>query len=75
MAKSNVIELPVITRLDIPPERILKRAKKADLREVVVVGVDNDGEFYFASSVADGGSVLWLFEKAKKELLEVFDDD
>lgn len=67
----NVVEWQGITTLDIPPTRILAKAAGAKLKECVVVGFDGDGELYFASSVADGGSVLWMFEIAKKRLLEV----
>ena len=66
---TNVINLPVVTTLDIPPERILDAARDADLRSVVVVGFTKDGAMYFAGSMADGGEVLWLFEKAKLHLL------
>lgn len=72
--KDNITILPVITRLDIPCERVLNGALKANLKEAVVVGFDSDGEFYFASSQADGGDILWLFELAKKKLLEVGDE-
>ena len=68
----NVIPLGNITRLDVPVERILEAAKTyVDGGGVVVLGWDKFGELYFASSVADGGEVLWLMEKAKKALLEV----
>lgn len=38
---------------------------------VILIGWDGDDDFRFASSYADGGTVLWLLEKAKKKLLEV----
>jgi len=38
---------------------------------VVIMGWDKDGEEYFASSYADGGTVLWLAERMKKLLMEV----
>lgn len=69
----NVIELQVVGKLDIPPTKILARAAAAKLRNVIVVGVDSDGEFYFASSKADGGDVIWWLEMAKKKLLEIAD--
>lgn len=40
------------------------------LKGVVVIGFDNDGEFYGASSIADGGSVMWLMEVCKRKMLE-----
>lgn len=68
---SNVVDLDNVTRLDLPPDRILKKAGEADLEVAIVIGVDRDGDFWFASSAADGGTVLWWIEKAKKALLEV----
>lgn len=69
--KDNIVEWQGITTLDIPPTRILAKAAGAKLKTCVVVGYDEDGEFYFASSVADGGTVVWMMEVAKKRLLEV----
>jgi len=61
--------LDVITRLDIPVERVLEGAT-GKLSSVVILGYTTDDDLYFASSLADGGDVLWLLEKAKKLLLE-----
>jgi hypothetical protein len=41
---------------------------------VLVVGFRNDGSEYFASSIADGGTCIWLIERAKKKLLEMPDE-
>jgi hypothetical protein len=65
----NVIPLGNITRLDLPTDRVLDAVKGDCSDGVVVVGFDNDGQLYFASSIADGGSVLWLLEQAKLALL------
>jgi hypothetical protein len=69
----EVVELDVVTRLDIPPERVLNRALKADLDGVVVIGwkKGDDGDFYFVSSIADGPEVNWLLDMAKARLLKV----
>lgn len=71
MSNDNVVEWNGVTTLDSPPTRILAKAAGAKLSTCVVIGSDALGEFYFASSVADGGDVLWLMEVAKKKLLEV----
>ena len=65
----EVIIAPFITKLDVPAERILKGALEAGLRDVVVCGYTEDGDEYFASSVADGGTTLWLMERCKGKLL------
>ena len=69
----TVIPLGNITRLDLPTDRVLDAAKDHCTDGVVVLGFDDDGDFYFASSIADGGNVLWLMELAKKKLLEIGD--
>jgi hypothetical protein len=68
---SNVVELDVVTTLDIPAERVLRNA--AGITTAVVLGYNEDGSFYFASSVADGAEVLWLLKLAEKRLLEIGD--
>jgi hypothetical protein len=65
----NVIILPVVTRLNIPPDRVLNGALTADLDGAVVIGQRKDGSYYFSSSIADGGDALWLLEWAKLALL------
>lgn len=70
---ADVVTFPGITKLDLPPERLLTQALEAQPDSVVIVGYGKDGEFYFASSKADGAEVLWLLELAKKRLLEVGD--
>ena len=67
----NVIPLGNITRLDMPTDRVLDAAKSHCSEGVVVLGFDDDGSFYFASSIADGGGVIWLLESAKNALLNV----
>ena len=57
-----------LTKLDIPVDRILEGAK-GKLDSVVILGYDKDEEEYFASSMADGGEVLWLLEKCKIVLM------
>lgn len=71
MTDDKVVTLDCISRLDLPPERILNAALGSDLESCVIVGFDKDGDFYFASTKADGGEVIWFFELAKKKLLEV----
>ncbi len=67
---SNVIPLGNVTRLDTPVDKVLENSH-GKMSEVILLGYDKDGEFYFASTFADGGSVMWLLEQCKKRLLEV----
>jgi len=71
----EVVVLDLVTRLDLPPERVLNGALGENLKRVVVVGEYDDGTEYFASSVADGPDVLWALERAKLKLLRLADQD
>jgi hypothetical protein len=71
----NIINFPgkkIITNKPVPVTNILLRADRASLKETIVIGWDEEGKFYFASSEADGGNCLWLLEKAKMELLNAY---
>lgn len=70
---TNVVNLPVITRLDLNPQRVLEAAMEAGMTGVVILGYagkDDDEHEYFAASFADGGDVLWLLERLKMQLLQ-----
>lgn len=71
--EENILTFDGVTRLDLSAERILQAAIDAKIESAVVLGYDADGEFYFASTKADGGEVIWLMEIAKKKLLEMMD--
>lgn len=68
---AEIIIFNGITSLDVPAERVINAALEADLSKVVIMGYEADGTEYFASSIADGGSVVWLMEKLKQRLLNV----
>lgn len=66
---AKVLKLDIETRLNIPPDRVLKAAI-GELESVLVIGFDKEGEFYGASSLADGGDLLWLMELCKRALMD-----
>jgi hypothetical protein len=70
----EVVEFDGITTLPLDPDRVLQNAI-GHLDRVVIIGLTKDGEEYFHSSEADGGTVLWDMERAKLNLLRVADDD
>ncbi len=59
------------TKLDLPPDRVLESVIGKGLEGIVILGYDKDGKEFFSSTYADGGTVLWLLERLKKQLLEV----
>ena len=65
----NVIPLGGVTKLDLPADRILE-GNIGEFESVVIMGWNHEGKEVFASSLADGGDVLWLMERMKKILLE-----
>ena len=65
----EVVILDMETSLDIPADRVLEAAVGC-VDPVVVIGYDEEGGLYFASSVADKRQVLWLLEAAKRELFD-----
>lgn len=68
---TEIVDFPGRTCLDLPVERILNKALNKDLDEVVVIGYTKEGEFYFASSKANGHEVLWLLQGAEYKLIKI----
>lgn len=66
----DVTDINCITRLDLPPDKVLEKAI-GQLESVVIMGYDKEGEEVFASSIASGPEVLWLLEQCKLKLLNV----
>ena len=69
----NVIELKMITKMDLPPDRILEAAK-GRLETCIIIGYNKDGSEYFASTKADAGEVIYHLERAKYKLLKICDE-
>lgn len=59
-----------ITTQRVEPRDVLEGAIAADLRLVIVIGRDIDGELYIASSEGDAASILWELETAKQTTFE-----
>lgn len=70
----NVVPWGGITKLDTDPQRVLEQALETGMSAVVVIGYDKDGGEYFASSLADGGDVVWHMERAKFKLMVIADE-
>lgn len=65
----DVVRLRCITTLPLPVTRIIDDTPR-DLSEIIVIGIDKEGDFYIATSEADGGNVLWWIEMAKRKLID-----
>lgn len=73
MSVDNVIFGKFITTLNTDPQRALEAAIEKRLKSVVIVGHDEDGDLYFASSQADSGEVVWYLQRAQYELFKMED--
>ena len=68
---SNVVRLDVITKLDLQPDDVLRGAVGRYPGGVFVAGFDENGKIQIASSIADGGTILWMMEVAKVRLMTI----
>lgn len=66
---AQVLRFQGVTLRELPVSQILEQAAEADLGAIVVLGLDKDGEEYFAGSFSDGADVVWLMERAKLKLM------
>lgn len=69
----DVVELDIVTSLPIPAERVLRKAIENGMRECVVVGLNSDGQSYFASSMPSSSAIIYYLERAKFDLLKMED--
>ena len=65
---SKVIQFTGITKLNLDPDTTLENLK-GKFEGFVIMGYTNEGEEYFSSTYADGGTALWLLERCKRALL------
>ena len=71
---SKVIPFSGITRLDLNPDIVLE-SLKGQFEGFVIAAYTADGEEYFSSTYADGGTALWLLERCKRSLLTHGDEE
>lgn len=67
----NIVKLATITKLDLDPDVVIGAALTAQMRDVLVIGFDTTGDFYFAGSSANAGTTILLLEMAKRSLLDL----
>lgn len=65
MPKDNVIEFSGMTKLPIPVSKVLREAQKTKLTDVIVMGWDENGDLYVASSACSAPEILWLIDRGK----------
>jgi hypothetical protein len=70
---SNVVEFSGVTKLDIPPDKLLNSAI-GKLESVLILGYTKEGDEYFASSKADASEPIYFCERAKHRLMKMIDE-
>jgi len=74
MSEDKVVHASFVTKLELPPERVLEGAMGV-CSEIVVLGwVKGEGKFYFGASDPDMSRALMLLLRAQKEIMERMDD-
>jgi hypothetical protein len=71
---SNILSFEGVTTLDLDPDMVLQN-NIGKLEGFVLVGYTSDGKEYTCSTYGDTPTILWLLERAKKQLLESADYD
>lgn len=67
----SVIKFPGATILPGRATDVLQSAIEADLETVIIIGCDQDGDFWFSGNKSYSPDILWWLEQAKKQLIEV----
>lgn len=62
---SNVISFTAGTYGPVPVQNVLEGALEADLKEVMVIGLDEMDGLYVACSTGDKPDLLYLLERAR----------
>jgi len=71
---AEILKFPGGTKLDIPAENVIAAAHECNLKEAIIIGREQDGTAFYASSLGDAGHILLELEKFKKMLLEAYSE-
>lgn len=66
----NIVRLGMITKMPLPVERVLTNDEALALDEVLVIGWEADGSFYFGASDADTSRALMLLACAERWIID-----
>lgn len=65
----EVVDLSIPTTADIPVNKVLAGAMEGRIEDVLVLGIDERGEFYIAASSGSCALNLLMVETARAEIL------
>ena len=57
--------------MDTPVDDVIQGAVDVGLQDIVIIGWDHEGGFYFASSASHGPDVNWMLDIAKSKLIQI----
>ena len=72
--ENNVIYADFCTTMDIDPDDVLNAAL-GKLGEVVLIGTNQDGTSYVASSTGDTAAIMLYLERARHKLNRMLDNE
>lgn len=70
----KVLDFSGITKHDTDPDRALENLKGKS-GGFVIAGFDKEGNEFFASTYAEGGTALWLLKRCERALLNCGDGE
>ena len=65
----NVIPLFGLELHDVPIEDILEKAKLWDMKEGLVIGLNDKGELQFGGNTSDGAIIAWILQLGLQQIL------
>jgi len=65
----NVIPLFGLELHDVPIEDILEKAKSWDMKEGLIIGLNDKGELQFGGNISDGATVSWILQLGLQQIL------
>lgn len=69
---ADLVRFPGTTKVNLPAANVLETAVACDLKEAIVIGRNQDGSAFYASSLGDAGHILLELEKFKRMLMGAY---
>lgn len=70
MSDDNVISFP--KEGEVTVQDVLDKASEMELNKALLIGLDDEGILYLASSMNNPPDLLWMIKKVEKFILENF---
>ena len=70
MTEDNVVKFPGDYFAEIEPEKVLRAAIAENLKTVILIGEEQSGKPYLASSLGNLVDMNWMVDLAKADLVE-----